>query len=109
MSIFRADILRTTAFGSITGTYSIVGPSVTHNLRIFRITNTTDADLILSFDGVNDNLFIPQGSFVLYDLSANAPPTNLIMSIGTVFYIKYNSGAPTSGGVWIEGIYAKGE
>jgi len=109
MSIFRADILRTAAFGTISGTYSEVGPAVTHNLRIFKITNTTDADLIFSFDAINDNLFVPAGSFTLYDISANAPPTNLIMSLGTVFFVRSNTSVPTSGDVWVEGLYAKGE
>lgn len=109
MSIFRADILRTAAFGAISGVYSEVGPAVTHNLRIFKITNTTDADLLISFDAINDNLFVPAGNFVLYDISANAPPTNLIMSIGTVFYAKSASTDPKEGSIYIEGLYAKGE
>jgi hypothetical protein len=112
MSIARADTLRTLAFGGISGTYAVVGAVLAHNWRIFRITNNTDGDLFISFDGTNNNIFVPAMSFVLYDLSTNAPPIsesdNLVLGIGTQFYAKQST-APTSGAVWIEGLYARGE
>lgn len=106
------DTLRTLAFGGISGTYATVGSVLAHNWRVFRITNNTNGDLFISLDGTNDNLFVPAGSFVLYDLSSNAPPIsesdNLVLKLGTQFYAKQST-APTSGALWIEGIYAKGE
>lgn len=112
MAVARADSIRTLAFGSITGSYVAVGAAITHNWRIFKITNDTDGDLLVSFDGTTDNLFIPAMSFTLYDLSTNAPPLaevdNLVLGINTQFYVK-ESTAPTKGAVWIEGIYAKGD
>lgn len=112
MAIARADSLRTLAFGGISGSYATVGSALTHNWRMFRITNNTNGDLFISFDGTTNNLFVPASSFVLYDLSTNAPPIsetdNLVLGIGTQFYAKQST-APSSGALWIEGIYAKGE
>jgi hypothetical protein len=79
---------------------------------MFKITNTTNANMLISFDGTTDNLIVPAGSFTLYDLSTNAPPLsevdNLVLGINTQFYLKYST-APTSGSVYLEGIYAKGD
>ena len=112
MAIIRVDEIRSEAAGSITNAYTPLGTAITHNWRMFRITNNTDGDLLISFDGTTDNLFVPAGSFVLYDVSTNAPPIsevdNLVIGIGTQFYVKYNT-APTTGDIWLEGLYAKGE
>lgn len=112
MAQAKADTLRTKAFGAITNAYTTLGTVLVHPLRIFKLTNTTDADLLISFDGTTDQLFLAAGSFTLYDLSTNAPPLsvtdNLLLPIGTQFYVKYND-VPTEGSLWLEGIYAKGE
>lgn len=110
MSVARADSLRSVAFGSITNSYTNLGTPLTHNWRMWRITNNTNGDMFFSFDGTNDNLFVPANSFVLYDISANDDTTNnpLFMSLGTQFLIKYSS-APTSGSVYLEGFYAQGQ
>lgn len=112
MAVARADSLRTVAYGSITGSYAALGATLAHNWRMFKITNNTNGDILISFDGTTDNLFVPGNSFTLYDLSTNAPPLaevdNLVLGVGTQFYIKQST-APSSGNVWVEGIYAKGE
>lgn len=112
MAVLRVDAYRTTAFGSITGSFVAVGAALTHLWRAFRITNNTDGDMIFSLDGTTNNLFVPAGSFVLYDVVTNSAPDkindNLLMGLGTQFYVKYST-APSKGAVYIEGIYAKGE
>lgn len=112
MSVARADVLRTLAAASITASYTALGAITTHNWRMFRIINNTDGDLLFSFDGTTDNMFVPAGSFVLYDLSTNAPPVNisdnLVIGLQTQIYVKYNT-MPTKGAVWLEGIYARGQ
>lgn len=112
MAVARADSLRTIAFGDISGSFAAVGTPIQHNWRVFKITNNTDGDMILSFDGTTDNLFVPKNSFTLYDLSTNAPPVsqvdNLVLALQTQFYVKQST-APTSGDVWIEGFYVRGQ
>lgn len=110
MAIARADTLRTLAFGSISGTYAALGTALAKTWRTFKLTNNTNGDLIISFDGVNDNLFLPANSFTLYDLSTNAPNDtlgeSLVLSLGTQLYVKQST-APTSGAVYAEAFYAK--
>lgn len=111
MAIVRFDALRTKANGAITNSYTTLGTPLTRNWRMFRISNNTNGDMLFSVDGTTDNLFVPASSFVLYDLSTNALNVAdsdwFVMQIGTQFYVKYST-APTSGDVWIEGIYSTG-
>lgn len=112
MAIVRADALRSKAFGAITGSYTVLGAALAHLLRVFKLTNNTDGDLLISIDGTTDNFFLPAGSFTLYDLSTNSPPTmvidNYFLGIGTQFYVK-SSSSPTKGSVYLEGLYSKGD
>jgi hypothetical protein len=111
MAVVRIDTLRTKANGAITNSYTTVGSALTRNWRMFRITNNTDGDMLFSVDGTNNNLFVPSYSFILYDLATNALNVQdsdwFVMQIGTQFYVKYST-APTTGDVWIEGIYSTG-
>lgn len=112
MTIVRADTLRSKAGASVTGSYTTLGSALTHPLRVFKITNNTDGDLLISLDGTNDHFFVPAGSFTLYDISANVAPVgvldNYMLGIGSQFYVKTSSAA-TSGAVYVEGLYSKGE
>lgn len=112
MAVARAISLRTIAFGDISGTFAAVGSPIDQNLRVFKVTNNTDGDMIVSLDGTTDNLFVPRNSFTLYDLSTNAPPIsqvdNFPLEFNTQFYVRQNT-APTLGDVWIEGFYARGQ
>src|SRR5271170_4158851 len=96
--IAHVDPLRSVAFGSITASYTALGSSFAHPMRLFRIINNTNGDMLFSFDTVNDNIFVPAGSFVLYDLTTNREEsiTYFVFAIGTQLYIKYST-APSSG------------
>ena len=111
MAVVRIDALRTKAAASITGSYTTLGTALTQNWRMFRLTNNTDGDILISVDGTTDNLFVPSYSFVLYDLATNAQNVQdtdwFVMQIGTQFYIK-SSTASTTGDVWLEGLYSTG-
>ncbi len=101
----RFDAYRTVAFGSIGATYVQVGTAIAHIMRITHFVNGTNADVNISFDGVTDNLFLGANSFVLYDLVSNG----IDLQVGTPFFVKYNSGAPTAGAVYIMNVYGKGQ
>ena len=111
MTQAKFDAILSVGFASITASYTALGAALTHNWRIFKITNNTDGDMMFSANGTTNNIFIPAGGFTLYDLAANGPnetvSSALQLAINTQFYIKYIT-APTSGDVYIEGIYAKG-
>jgi hypothetical protein len=110
MAVIRVDALRTVASGGISGSYVALGSIVAKNWVAFRVINNTDGDLFISLDATTNNLFIPKMSFVLYDIATNSPPIsqndNLVISKNTQFYVKQST-APTTGAVWLEGIYAR--
>jgi hypothetical protein len=103
------DILRTVAFGSITGSYLPLGTPFAHAVRLMAVNNTANTDMILSIDGVHDYLYLPAGTFKLYDVCTNRETAcNFYIPIGTQWYVKYAS-APASGAVYLECIYGVGE
>lgn len=104
------DTLRSLAFGSISGTYAAVGSPFTVEARIICFTNKTQGDMIFSTDSSNADgqIFVPAGTFKLYDLTANLIPgkdDSFVIAKGTQFYVKQVT-APTSGSVYIEDVYA---
>lgn len=111
MAAVFIDNLRVLSFGGISGTYATIGTALAFNFRAFRVINATNGDVFVSTDGTNNKLFLPANSFVLYDLAANAPNVHntdgFVFAAGTQFYVKQST-APSSGAVYIEGIYAVG-
>jgi hypothetical protein len=104
------DTLRSLGFASISAAYAAVGSALTVNPRIMCITNKTQGDMIFSIDSSNasGHLFVPAGTFKLFDLTANLVPgkdDNFVIAEGTQFYVKQVT-APTSGAVYIEYLYA---
>ncbi len=103
------DTLRSMAFGSITNDYPAFGTALTRPVRMFRLINPSNGDLLFSLDGTNDHFFIPATSFVLYDLTTNRSeqgPT-FVLAKGTQFYIKYST-APTTKAAYLECIAGRG-
>ncbi len=103
------DTLRSLAFGGISGVYAAVGSATTIEPRIICITNDTDAGMIFSVDNTNatGNLYLPRGSFKLFDLTANlvdGKDDGFVIAKGTTIYVKQSS-APTTGAVYIEYVY----
>jgi hypothetical protein len=102
------DTLRSLAFGSISGSYAAVGTALTVQARIVCFTNKTQGDMIFTTDQSVDQIFVPAGSFKLYDLTANLIPgkdDSFVLAEGTQFYVKQST-APVSGAVYIELVYA---
>src|SRR5580765_658437 len=104
--VAQFDTLRTLAFGGISGTYAAVGGPLTVAARILSIKNTTNGDLFLSTNGVDNMIFVLAASSDKYDLSANkeSPSNVFVLPIGTQFYVKQST-APTSGAVYVEVVY----
>jgi hypothetical protein len=103
------DAVRQLAFGSISGTYAAVGTALTDHARIVILSNSTDADMYASVDGVTNNFRIAPNSFRLIDFSTNKiRDDGLFVSVGTQFYVKQVSAAPTRGAFWIEVVFAAG-
>lgn len=94
------EVLRTLAFGSISGTYAAIGTGLSNPSRILYIVNTTDVLLTFSFDGVNDHFVIPASSYMLIDITSNTSIQGGFINVaqGQKIYVK---GAPTLGSVYL--------
>ena len=102
------EAVREAAFGGIGAAYAALGAALTDNARLIGFTNTTDAEVYISFDlGVTNHLRIAAGSFKLYDLTTNkVRDDGYFLPTGTVISQVRVAGAPTSGALWAEVITA---
>lgn len=112
MAVVRFDAIKSVNFGSITNAYTPLSTPLSHLWRAICIVNATDAAMFISFNATDNNIFLPANSFRLYDVCANTDTinnlNNLVFELNTQIYIKYLT-APTSGAVYVEGIYARGQ
>lgn len=100
--------LRSLGFASISGVYAGVGTPINNPGRVAKMHNTTDVNLFVSTNGIDNKDFIPAGGFWLYDFTANKSFEGAPLEVPayTRFYVKQESGAPTSGNVYLTIIYA---
>ncbi len=99
------DAIRILAFGSISGTYAAIGSIIETPIVNLKIYNGTNVLLTFSTDGTTDNFVIPALSASVWDIASNRLATGeeLTIKANTTFYVK---GAPASGSVYLEVIYA---
>jgi hypothetical protein len=102
------DVLRSLAFGGISGSYAAVGDAIEEMVRLVCITNNTDGDMFFSTDGSNNMLFVAAGSFKLFDLNTNRFNRDQMWTLpgNTQFYVKQSS-APSKGAVYIECLFGQ--
>lgn len=103
----RYETLRSLAFGGISGAYAAVGTAFANPVRMLKLTNGTDADMFVSFDGSNNMDIVPARTSQIYDYGSNKADTGGVLdqSLGDRVYIKQVS-APTSGTFYVTVIYA---
>lgn len=98
--------VQTVAFGSITGSFVAFGAAMPAPIRILKISNTTDADIYISYDGTTVQDAIPASSGMVLDITTNkSQDVGAFIGQGVVVYLKYVS-APTSGNVYLSAYYA---
>ena len=101
--------LRSLGFASVSASYAGVGGSFANPVRMLKIVNLTDINLIISFDGTNPKDIIPSQSMFIYDYASNkiGPVDNLEQPLGQRVYVKQETGtAATLGNVYVTVIYA---
>lgn len=105
------DPLRSIAAGSVSASYATLGTAFDQRVRILKITNLSDGDVLISFDGDTDHDVVPAGSFVLYDMTTNSPAgvevDQLVLAIGTQIYVKEGPTAPANGFVYATAVRAR--
>jgi len=104
----KFDTLRSVAFGSLTTSYAQLGAVLPNNAVAIAFKNNTNGLVLVSFDGINDNLVYPSGSYGVYDIRTNAPSTvDYLLSMNTAILVKYSGSAPTSGSFYCEVLLAQ--
>lgn len=104
----RYEPLRSTAFGDITTGYEGVGLPFANPVRILKVTNLTDKDILVSFDGITDHDVVAANGFFLYDYSSNRSNTAGLLEQpqGDRIYIKAEDTLPTIGTLYVTIVYA---
>lgn len=103
------DELRSLAFGAIGVNYTAMGVAFAHPMRIISIKNMTDAQLLISFDGVTDHELVPDNAGIIWDFCTNrVNVAGAMISVGTTIYVK-QSEVPTTGSIYLSCFYGFGE
>jgi len=90
---------------SLSGTYQAINSGGLEQPCFFlRIVNDSNVDITVSFDGTNDNEFIPAGQQFELNSQSNNRPSNHVANFGkgTTIWIKGNSG---TGLIYLSGYY----
>lgn len=104
------EVLRSIGFASISGTYIGIGTPLLFPARIIMLQNSTDSDLLISWDGINDHQFIASQSFTLLDVSTNkVTEQGWFVAGGQRFYVKEINTSPTEGSVYLTSFYGLSE
>lgn len=100
--------VRSTAFGSITGTYIGIGAAFENPVHWFMVQNLSNESVMISWDGVNDHFPLPANGYVIMDVSSNKTIMGgtFMVAQGTRFYVRALTGTfPTSGSVYLSIFY----
>lgn len=111
-NIVRFDPIRSIAFASVTSGYTALGTAFTHSMRVLHFVNDTNGNVMISFDGVTDNVVLLAESFSLYDLTSDQDENESFRyQKGTQIYVKYLTAptGPATGAVYLISVYGKGE
>lgn len=99
--------VRSLAAGSIGASYMGIGTGLSHASRILFVQNLTDATLMFSLDGVDDNFPLVAQGFLLIDVTANrTTASGAYFSENTRIYVKTIS-SPTTGSVYVTTFYGQ--
>lgn len=100
--------LRSIAYSDVGSSYTAVGDPFLYPSRLFKIYNSTNQDLYISNDGINDKDIVPATSSFIYDFASDKSNQGgtLDLPANTTIYVLYPSSAPTSGNVYVSTIYA---
>ena len=104
----RYEALRSLGFASIGVGYVAVGSAFSNPVRILKVTNFTDANLIISFNGIDDHDVVAANGFYLYDFGTNKSTSGGLLEqpAGERVYVRQEDVAPTLGNVYVTLVYA---
>ena len=100
--------LRSLDYTLISGSYALIGTPFANPVRQLLLQNLTDANMIVSFDGVDDHVVVAASSGIIFDFCSNKNDTagNLEQPAYTFCYVRQESAAPTKGVFYVALTYA---
>lgn len=105
-----AESLRILPFGTVDFVYNPIGTVFTHPIRLLNINNDTDAAIIISYDGVSNNQYIPAQTGLVLDFTSNSGAHVFpLMSAGTTIYAAALTALPTTGIIAVSAYYCMGD
>lgn len=106
------ETLRQATPAQIGATYAAIGTALLHDCRIIQLTNASDGDVLISFDGVNDHVHLAAStagpaSYRQFNWTENQVEVNegFFLAKGTIIYVKDGTSPPANGNVIVEVIY----
>jgi len=104
----RYEPLRSIAFGGISGSYVGVGLPFSNPVRILKVTNLTDEDILVSLNGIDDHDIVAANGFFLYDYASNKSNAAGLLEQpqGDRIYVKAESDLPAIGNLYVTVVYA---
>lgn len=106
----RYEPLRSLLFSSISGTYAGVGLPFSNPVRILKVTNLTDVNILVSLNGIDDHDIVPANGFFLYDYCSNKAAAGGLLEQpqGDRIYVKAagSNSSPTIGSLYVTIVYA---
>ena len=107
-SLITFDVLRSLGYASISDSaFTQVGTTVGVPIRMIVFSNTTDQDIIVSFDAVHNHTVVPAGSGVVFDYCSNKSDQAGMaeQGINTPIYVTAPNGAPSKGSFYVTVIW----
>jgi len=104
----RYEPLRSLAYTSLSGSYIGIGLPFANPVRQILVTNLTDANLIISYNGVTDMDVVAANTGKVLDYGSNMAEQAGVLeqAAGERCYVRLESASPTVGNVYVTIIYA---
>ena len=99
----KSEVIRILAFGAIGAGYNSIGVPFANPVSKMYLTNLTDANLLFSHDGVNNNFVLPTEGMLVYDISYDSLETTFFAQ-GESLYVKQLA-VPSTGSVYLTVYY----
>jgi hypothetical protein len=104
----RYDIMQSINSLDITNDFQSVGLPFANPVRILKVTNLTNENMLISLNGIDNHDIVPANSFFLYDYASNkANAAGLLeQPQGDRIYVAAESTLPSIGNVYVTSVYA---
>lgn len=104
----RYETLRSILYSSISSSYTAIGTPFANPVRILKVTNLTNQNMLISLNGIDNHDVLPDNGFFLYDYASNKANVAGLLEqpLGDQIYVKAESTLPTQGNVYVTVVYA---